>query len=501
MSPHLRRYDVIINGGGIVGFTLLDSLLKSSHLNRLKILLIEQSKKPSTFTQPPRNSERSHNSEWDSLESDNAISRKFSNRVSSITQSSRLAFENIGLWNTVKPYAKDVRYIKVWNYNYFDNIIFEQNVSNRNSKKEYMFHVVENNRLLLALLNSIYTEKQADDSILWNHSLSHLNESSSQGLVDVLVRGNDTADEYTLSAPLVLGCDGFKSKVREFSRMKYQEFGLNKTAVVGTVKMSALETDPLKENNVAYQRFSNERDTVAALLPLDNEYSSFVISAPDELAKYLLECDETTFIEEFNSLLSRTEQVDNVLLKGLHGFTNSTYEWTHDFMKAVYSLNPNRMQLDTSDVIGSREPPSIDSLVQGSRAKFPLVFGTTSPKMLSTLPGKLYPQIALLGDSAHRVHPLAGQGLNLGIQDVVELVKQFEKVVSIGEKLFDEKDLSQLSRTLKKFECRRQSYIVPISAGILGMQYLFKVAPTSMLKSVNKCDYIKSRSVRIANGC
>lgn len=472
-----------------MGFTLLNLILKSKHLSRSRVLLIEQAGRPKDLSQPSRAGQSS----------DDSGGKTFSNRVSSITYTSKSAFKKLGVWDRVRPFAKDVKGIKVWNYDYTNKIIFKQDLlacqRHDSEEKDTVFSTLENNRLSLALLERIDQNPNGNDSITWTKKLTNLEESLDDGLVDVTVMDSESGDQTTVSAPLVLGCDGYKSKVRELTMMRYKELDLKKTAVVGTVKMVAQQMN--NENNVAYQRFSNDKGAVAALLPLDNEYSSFVISAPSDYAKHLSECDEETFVSEFNQLLASSETPANFVLKGLHEVANATY----DNVKNLLQIVGPRLGLPSDGLDlggGFDELPSVEHLVGGSRASFPLIFGTTSPRMVASLPKLTRPQIALLGDAAHRVHPLAGQGLNLGIQDAIELVRQLEALASKGERIFH--DTSLLNKALRKYELKRQAYVIPMSIGILSMQDLFRLAPARMITSANKCQPLKSASVRFANG-
>ena len=133
--------------------------------------------------------------------------------------------------------------------------------------------------------------------------------------------------------------------------------------------------------SVAFQWFTEEG--VVALLPLPGEHVSLVWSAPQELAVRLLEMPATEFA---GRVAARTGMRLGSLIRlgGAYGFE-------------LRDLRVDRIAAN---------------------------------------------RVALLGDAAHVVHPLAGQGLNLGLQDVSKLLQ----VLAAREPWRDPGDLVLLRR-------------------------------------------------------
>lgn len=174
------------------------------------------------------------------------------------------------------------------------------------------------------------------------------------------------------------------------------------------------------------------------------------------------------FVNEINSSFARVYKRDNLtdtVLKGLGTFigTNTT----------------------TIDML----PPQVVGVKDKSRAGFPLGFGIYSKYVTQGA--------VLIGDAAHRVHPLAGQGVNLGFGDVKVLVDVLANAVYSGSNVGD------LNHLLKYEESRLQ-HNVPIMLGIHGIQSIFStnVSPIVMARSLglqitNSVPFLKVQFLQI----
>ncbi|MEJ2509207.1 MAG: UbiH/UbiF/VisC/COQ6 family ubiquinone biosynthesis hydroxylase [Gammaproteobacteria bacterium] len=155
----------------------------------------------------------------------------------------------------------------------------------------------------------------------------------------------------------------------------------------------------------AWQRFLPEGPL--AFLPLTEGYSSIVWSTTPEQAKHLLDLDEGSFsqslAEAFEHRLGEIEQV-------------------------------------------------------GPRAAYPLRFLQTN--------AYVRPRLALVGDAAHTMHPLAGQGVNLGLADAASLAEV------LLEALAARKGIGSIT-TLRRYERWRRADNQGMLAAVDGFKRVF----------------------------
>ena len=108
--------------------------------------------------------------------------------------------------------------------------------------------------------------------------------------------------------------------------------------------------------------------------------------------------------------------------------------------------------------------------------------------------------VCVIADAAHSIHPLAGQGINLGISDAIILAEEIERAINSG------KDIGQLA-FLKKYELRRKTLNTSMIRGVDFLFNLFqqdnpylRLGRNSGLKLVDKLSFLKKNFILHASG-
>jgi ubiquinone biosynthesis UbiH/UbiF/VisC/COQ6 family hydroxylase len=158
-----------------------------------------------------------------------------------------------------------------------------------------------------------------------------------------------------------------------------------------------------------------------------------------------------------------------------------------------------KYQAMSPEELAERLPPALQAIAQRRLGElslrspmfgFPLTFESS---------GMIGPSVALVGDAAHRVHPLAGQGLNLGLGDVETLCKILIERESV-------RDINDL-RLLQRYRNQRAEAIFNMRFATDGLYRLFAIrspmvamARNAGLKVVDKMPFLKKYFVRSAAG-
>jgi len=202
--------------------------------------------------------------------------------------------------------------------------------------------------------------------------------------------------------------------------------------------VATVETE-IDHGGTAWQRFLPEGPL--AFLPMQRPWSSIVWSVSEQRAEDLCEMSEEAF---------------------LHSLT-ADFQQRLGQVKAV-----------------------------GPRARFPL--------RLRHANTYIAPRIALVADAAHTVHPLAGQGLNLGLQDVSALATQLQQAWS------GQHDIGS-RRVLRAYERSRKADNWLMQGSFDGLKRLFSNEQAFLtqlrntgLNVIDQVPMVKNAFVRKAMG-
>jgi len=211
------------------------------------------------------------------------------------------------------------------------------------------------------------------------------------------------ASGLPLEAQTLIAADGALSLLRTQNAFDTVEWDYGHHAIVAT-----LEIDRSHENT-AWQCFGEEG--ILAFLPLpdvdDRHFVSIVWSVPPKESDVLMALDNNTFATRLHYAIGKRFKV--------LGLTTKRY------------------------AIPLRQRHAKQYVKSG---------------------------IALIGDAAHTIHPLAGQGANLGFGDVKALVAVLTKAHKRGEHLGQ-------SRVLRRFQRERMLDNIAMAAGMESFKRLF----------------------------
>ena len=215
------------------------------------------------------------------------------------------------------------------------------------------------------------------------------------------------SDGRELRAPLIIAADGANSAVRRLAGCATREWDYLHHAIVTSVRCSK------PHQSTAWQRFTD--DGPLAFLPLagpaGEHWCSIVWSVTPPEAERLMALDEAAFRRALG------------------------FAFEHRLGEVLHA--------DTRLCIPLRQRHAKRYVEEG---------------------------LALIGDAAHSIHPLAGQGVNLGFLDVAVLTEVLLHAAQRGERLSDVKVLS-------RYERRRMPHNLAMMAAMEGFERLFQADP------------------------
>lgn len=214
-----------------------------------------------------------------------------------------------------------------------------------------------------------------------------------------------------------------KALLEKISVNKYISIHFESEIVSMDVKKSFFKDIDNKKYNYNFLIFS---DGIGNLL--DNQ---FEFSVDNEMSNYsALVCEVTTQLKHQNIAYERFTPDGPIALLPINNESLSKLVWTgkSNFVESLFKLNNNQFIECFHEQFGERLGQVVDI---GKRIVYPLRQQYILKPYIENL--------LVLGNAAHTMHPVAGQGLNLSIRDIAYLTTILEKnQYSIDKDIFKE---------------------------------------------------------------
>lgn len=340
MNTHTQS--VLIVGGGHVGLSF--ALLLAHH--GIKSTLVEHIRYP--VIAPEADTERKH---------------YLDARNTALSRRTVQIYQEIGLWERLQSHACRIDKVLISELGSFGRATLDKQAEGVESFGQVMENAYLGRQLLLAV--------QQSKLITLIDGATVTDIAQDEHTASITVQSDDGV--HTLSAPLVVACDGQHSKVRQLLHIDVDTHDYQQVGIVGVV-----QTDK-PHRHAAIERFSSAGPL--AVLPLTDGVGD---GGTEQTAGYrrsvVFICpkgEEQQYLDDDEKYLST--------------------------LQTVFGADAGRF------------------VATGKRGAYPLT------KVLAHR--QVAGRFVIMGNAAHTLHPVAGQGFNLCLRDAYALANLLAKVV------------------------------------------------------------------------
>ncbi len=359
--------------------------------------------------------------------------QSFDLRVSAISLASQHLLEQLGAWSQVTQWrACPYKRLGVWEQAY---AYTEFNAHDIEQKQ--LGHIVENRLLQLALWQKINT--QPNIALFCPYNLINLSQNESQ--ISLTLKNNTALTETNITGKLVIAADGANSQVRQMVDIGITAWDYQQSAMLINVKTEKPQQD------ITWQKFFPTGPV--AFLPLKRVPLTKVASSKENNAEQ-------------------------------GGYASLVWYHQRDEIKRLSALSNKQLQQEVMATF----PKRLGKIEVIDKGAFPL-----TRRHANSYQSK---RVLLLGDAAHTINPMAGQGVNLGFKDVKALQTIIASAIGNGECWHDVNVLGRYETMRRNDNLLMMSTMDALYHSFSHPSSIVKVLRNLSLLAINKVPFINT---------